>query len=190
MQEKIRRLVERMKTRKRRIGIVCAGWALLAMPFAFRDVMPQIFVKNMTASMPVGLYLILPDTEFKNGDIVSFVPPKEAAALALERGWLEEKANFLKTVGALPGDSYTVTDKAIYINGAYIGPIYSADSKARPMPKLRGTYVVQDGHFLPVAACQPRSFDGRYFGEVPLSAVRCRVYPLLTDSILEVLNGH
>lgn len=188
MMQLLCRIAAKMKARRRRVAVVFIGWALLATPFLFRDSMPQLFVKNLTASMPVGLYLILPDTEPKDGDIVSFVPPEEVTKLALERGWIKEKVNFLKTVGALPGDTYTITDWAIYINGTYVGSVYSVDGQDRPMPELRGTFVVQDGYFLPISTYRPRSFDGRYIGEVPLSSVRHRVVPFFTGSILEVLK--
>ena len=54
------------------------------------------------------------------------------------------------------------------------------DSKGEPMPQLARdvTYTVPEGEFLPVGD-STRSFDGRYTGTVPLSAIRSRVIPLL-----------
>lgn len=180
----LRELAARARRRKKRFAIVLTAWAALAAVLVLP--MPQIFIKNTTASMPLGYYLILPKAALRVGDTVSFSPPKKALDLALERGWISEPVNFLKTVGALPGDTYTITDRAIFVNGTYIGPVYDADSQGRPMPKLRGTYVVADGYFLPLSTYRPHSFDGRYFGQTSLPDVRCKVCPFFTSSIWEV----
>jgi conjugative transfer signal peptidase TraF len=167
----------------KRAVIVCLCWTVLAAPFIWRENMPQLFVRNITASVPLGFYLILPLSALEKGDYVSFAPPEEALNLALERQWAKQPSNFLKTIGAMPGDFYTLTDEAIYINGRYVGPVYNSDSHGRPMPKIRGTFVVQEGHFLPIATYRTRSYDGRYYGQVPLAAIRYKVYPVLIDKL-------
>ncbi|WP_371367791.1 hypothetical protein SRRS_16000 [Sporomusa rhizae] len=161
-------------------------WLVLASPFLFRQQMPGLFIRNDTESMPLGFYVILPDRPAKNGDIVAFTPPQELWQMAKERGWTKGERYWLKEVAAVEGDTYTITDTGIYVNDHYVGTIADTDRQGKPLPQLRGTFQVKPGYFLPLATYRPSSFDGRYFGELPLTAVHKRVYPLFTMKLLEV----
>jgi conjugative transfer signal peptidase TraF len=161
-------------------------WLILALPFLFRQQMPGLFIRNDTESMPLGFYIILPDRPVKAGDIVVFTPPQELWQLANGRGWTQGERYWLKEVAAVEGDTYTITDTGIYIYGRYAGPVAAVDRQGQPLPQLRGTFQVRPGQFLPLATYRPGSFDGRYFGELPLTAVHKHVYPLFTIKLLEV----
>lgn len=161
-------------------------WLVLALPFLFRQQMPGLFIRNDTESMPLGFYVILPDQPIKAGDSVVFTPPQELWQLANDRGWTNGERYWLKEVAAVEGDPYTITDTAIYVNDRYVGTIANTDQQEKPLPQLRGIFQVKPGYFLPLATYRPSSFDGRYFGELPLTAVHKRVYPLFTMKLLEV----
>lgn len=143
---------------------------------------PDMLVWNSTASLPRGLYLAIPK-EPAAGDIVVFEPTELERRYAVARGYLPRpNANFLKRVGAMPGDIYRVAkDGTFTINGAYIGQAEERDSKDRPLPQLvrEVDYVVPSGEFLPITNVT-RSFDGRYTGTVPLKNIKSVVIPLLT----------
>ncbi len=81
----------------------------------------------------------------------------------------------------MPGDTYEVLDNhQFYAAGRYVGQIASVDHNDLPMPSLAGgLYVVDDKHFLPIAD-HPNSFDGRYYGDVPLENIVYRVLPVWT----------
>lgn len=157
--------------------------------------LPQVFIYNSTASEPIGYYRIInlpKDYRFKKGDYIAFKLPAEAERLSIERGWAKKGhvPLLLKQVGASPGQEYNITNIACYVNGKYIGPIATLDSKNRPMPIIRGTFTVKEGYVLPLSSYKPNSFDGRYFGEIPISSIKYRVVPFFTtDSwIFNVLD--
>ena len=66
-------------------------------------------------------------------------------------------------------------------NGRYIGQAYPQDQEGRPMPEIRGSFLVPEEEFLPIGT-NPRSFDGRYTGTVPLKNIKARVIPLITGT--------
>lgn len=141
---------------------------------------PKIFVYNRTASLPVGWYLILPSQSYQLGDIVVFQAPEKAKELAIQRGWFSEGELMMKRIGALENMSYRIDENGqFYVEKTYMGQTAIADRYNRPMPQLRGTFTVGPGTFLPVSK-NPNSFDGRYYGSVPLENIRCKVVPFLT----------
>ena len=103
-------------------------------------------------------------------------------AVMRSNGWMaydESPHLFLKKVGALSGDRYTVLCRSFFVNGQYLGEAIIEDSKGRPLPLAIGTHIVPEREFLPVAAYSARSFDGRYTGTVPLDCIVARVIPIL-----------
>lgn len=174
------------KLSRRKCVLTLLFWLILALPFLFRQQMPGLFIRNDTESMPLGFYVILPDRPVKAGDIVTFTPPQELSQLANNRGWTKGERYWLKEIATVEGDTYTVTDTGIYINDRYIGTIAEADRQGLSLPQLRGTFQVKPGYFLPLATYRPSSFDGRYFGELPLTVIHKHVYPLFTMKLLEV----
>jgi len=127
----------------------------------------------------MGFYLKVSDeTSLKAGDLVILKVPKAMNPYVYGRHWLKEGAPLLKTVYALPGDTYVINNEAVFVNGEYIGEIFDEDSSGLPLPKIRGSFTVKEGYFLPIAARFPNSFDGRYFGEVSKKFIIARVKPL------------
>ncbi len=130
---------------------------------------------NVTASLPRGLYLLCPGTPGR-GDFAAFCLSGELAALAGERGYVLAGScasglrPLLKRVAALPGD---VVDVAAL-------PLRATDSQGRPLPSALHSGVVPPGMAL-LLADHPGSFDGRYFGLVPLASLQ-RVRPLFATS--------
>jgi len=143
----------------------------------------RIIYLNDTPSLPRGIYLRIPNlTSLSDGMYVVFTPNEETVELGTERGWLKEDTYFLKKVGAVSGESFSIDPAThqFFANGKYVGQIQETDSQKRSLPKLYGTFVVPDGEFLPVGE-HPLSFDGRYTGTVPLQNIHARVIPLFTE---------
>ncbi len=133
---------------------------------------------NWTSSAPKGWYVIKPDMPPARGQLVVMEVPEEAAPYIYGRGWGRPGTPLIKTIGALPGDSVTIGDDGLYINGRYVGPVYDKDAEGLDLPRLRGTIVIKPGEFLPVSAYE-RSFDGRYFGPQPLASIKHIIVPLI-----------
>lgn len=128
---------------------------------------------NVTASVPRGLYLLCPGTPGR-GEYAAFCLSGEFAALAKERGYLQAGScpsglrPLLKRVAALPGDVVNVSALTLR----------ATDSQGRPLPSILHSGPVPAGMAL-LLADHPGSFDGRYFGLVPLDSLQ-RVRPLFT----------
>ncbi len=140
-----------------------------------------IFYLNVTSSLPTGLYLKVPSTNYWRGDYVVYEPTEEVKNIIIQNKWGNAKCDFLKKVGALAGDTYSVnSDTLIFkINGQYIGQVYETDNEGKTLPKLRGEFKVEEGYILPIAT-GARSFDGRYSGTIPESRIKAKVIPILT----------
>ena len=141
---------------------------------------PLVFL-NFSASVPRGVYVRIPLGEIHVGDCVAYLPDDDVLLVMREFGWLpeEQKARiFLKNIGALPGDSYSVNNGKFYIRGDYYGDAIAEDSKGHLLPIIQGSHIVPDGEFLPVSP-SPRSFDGRHTGPVPLVRIIAKVIPIL-----------
>lgn len=131
--------------------------------------------------MPTGLYIRIPFETLADGDYVVFEPNEPAARFSVARGWMKPGGLFLKEIGALPGETYFINPETLqfYANEKYIGQVSLRDHEDRPLPSIRGNYMVPEGEFLPVGR-NSSSFDGRYTGTVPLGNIRAKVAPILT----------
>ena len=133
-----------------------------------------IFYINESASMPKGICAARKSDEpLKRSDVVVFEVPPEVMKLAVERGYIGKGMPFIKSVGAIAGDTYCVRWDAagygtFYINSVFVGPVFTKDSKGRPLPRIEGCHVVADGNFLPAGIASERSFDGRYWGAMSI----------------------
>ena len=139
------------------------------------------FVYNATESEPRGWYLARPATgPLTRGQLILFPVPASVAGLVAERRWLPPGVPLLKRVGALAGDTVCV-DAVLRVRGAVVGPVLAADAFGRPLPVARpGCFTIAPGYLFPVGAAAAGSFDGRYFGAIPIRAVQATAVPLWT----------
>ena len=144
------------------------------------EIVPKIFYVNVTSSLPQGLYVRVPRTEITKGDYIVYEPSEEVKKIIVKNGWGEGKHDFLKTVGAVSGEKYSIDSQtlAFEIDGKYIGQVYEKDNAGNELPKLRGKFEVPQGYILPVAT-SARSFDGRYSGVIAKSRIKAKVVPIL-----------
>lgn len=128
---------------------------------------------NLSPSVPMGLYRLhaVPAT-LDYGDLVLFPVP------ASVRPWHSAWFPLLKPVAGLPGDTTCINSNGYTINGADYGSVHT-EADGKPLPRLRGCFLVVPGQVL-TASSVPKSLDSRYFGPVPLAAVRAVATPLLT----------
>ena len=140
---------------------------------------------NLSPSLPAGIYV----TTKAPAGLIEFCPEEPYASLAIDRGYRDEGTcpdgamPLLKPIVARTGDVVDVSARGIAVNGALLrnsAPL-RVDTKGRPLPAWRfGNYVVAPGTVWVASSYNPRSFDSRYFGPVPISAIRDYVHPLLT----------
>ncbi|AUN32732.1 S26 family signal peptidase [Niveispirillum cyanobacteriorum] len=172
-----RPLCRRLSRASRRRALLLAGLALAALGFSVLARPKPILVWNSSASAPIGLYLVLPETRLRPGDLALVTPPDSLADLAARRGYLPRGVPLIKRVAAMGGDHVCAKGDVITINGDTVAVRQKADKAGRPLPWWQGCGVLSAGEilFLMPAA---ESLDGRYFG--PLSSVHVigRLVPL------------
>jgi len=136
---------------------------------------------NLSRSEPVGLYIRETlHQPLQRGELVLLTCPPGYEKYLYGRKWLPEGWPLFKTVAGLPGDTFCVSEKQLTLNGKQIGPVSAIDSQGRSLPVLRGCRTVRENHILTIATGLKTSFDGRYFGDVPVTLIIGTVRPILT----------
>ncbi|MDQ2764357.1 MAG: S26 family signal peptidase [Pseudomonadota bacterium] len=137
---------------------------------------------NASASVPMGLYRAHPGATAAVGDLVSVKPPQSLETFLATRHYLPLGVPLLKPVAALTGQVVCRSGAKILVDGDHLGDALSADRHGRPLPKWAGCHRLRKDQVFLMSASVPDSFDGRYFGPLPASAVRATLTPLWTTT--------
>jgi len=160
--------------------LACFTVAIFAVVAVFREIGLRL---NVSPSLPLGLYVARSLEQFAipgRNTLVLVCLPRELAAFGRARGYLphgrcaDGSAPVGKPVFAIPGDTVVVTPLGITRDNA-VAPNTRAlrrDSNGQPLVRvLIGRYAVPPGFLWLVSSYSDRSWDSRYYGPVPLSAV-------------------
>ncbi len=157
---------------------IALGLAALGVP-ALLPLTPRL-VYNASDSMPRGWYLAAPPGSAVIGRIVLVRLPAEAAAFAARRGYLPAGVPLLKRVAAVAPQSVCVRASWARIDGVPVGAVRPHDAQHRPLhPWTQCRLLLGDEVFV-LGDARAVSFDSRYFGPVPASALIARAWPLWT----------
>jgi conjugative transfer signal peptidase TraF len=168
-------------SRQRTVFILMAGALLMLLVSQVLSArMSHSYYINLSPSVPLGFYKVIPHGKLLKGDLVIFDPPQGAHTYIYGRRWLPCGWPLIKYVGAGEGDTYAIQDRSLTINDKYMGPVYQRDSDGKVLPNRGGRFIVERDTFLPVSTHIENSFDGRYFGTVPLSATKGKLKPVWT----------
>ena len=171
----------------RRTRTVCAAGATMLAALAAAD---QAGLRvNTTPSMPIGLWAIESvRTVLTRGDVVTVCLPDGAVLRqAMQRGYIATGTcsygaePLVKPVAAVSGDLVTVSAHGIDVNATPIAntaelPQDEAGRALHPIPA--GSYRVGPEEVWLLSGHDPRSFDSRYFGAVPVANVLGIAHPL------------
>ncbi|HEY3595434.1 MAG TPA: S26 family signal peptidase [Polyangiaceae bacterium] len=136
-------------------------------------------IYNATDSLPRGWYWLTPGQTIRRHFLVAFPIPPNVHTLVHERRYLPDDALLVKPVVAVQGDDIC-TDRGVFtVNGNVIGDILERDFAGRELPHADACRSVREGEVF-VASTNPRSFDSRTFGSIPVSAIRGAVRSLWT----------
>ena len=141
------------------------GVSAAALPSAI-DRCPR-FIWNASASAPIGLYIVGRATQIQIDDLVVVTPPEDVAAFLADGGYLPRGVPLLKRVLALPGQTV-----------CRIGRTITVDSHGCALPLWQGCRVIAEGDVFLMNRQSADSFDGRYFGPLPIASVVGRAKPL------------
>ncbi len=137
-------------------------------------------VWNVTASVPVGLYRIVPEPAQRRGELVALRPTPTLARYMASRRYVEAGALLVKPVAAVADQQVCRTGAIVTIDGQEVATARTADRMGRLLPVWTGCRRLSAGTVFLLAPAVPASFDGRYFGPVATSAVVGRALPLWT----------
>ncbi|HEX3582935.1 MAG TPA: signal peptidase I [Thermoanaerobaculia bacterium] len=119
---------------------------------------------------------LLPLRDIKRGDIIVFRYP------------LQPDTDFVKRVIGMPGDTVTIRDKVVAVNGTALNEPYVLhdDPQVYPLqPALPepyrsrdqfGPFKVPDGQYFAMGDNRDRSSDSRYWGTVPRTMIKGRAF--------------
>jgi conjugative transfer signal peptidase TraF len=184
--------VKRPEPHERRlIGAVIAAILIVAASFALSSVVKL----NLTASMPVGVYILHRSTALQRGTIVIACPPADAQRVGVRNGYLAPargilpasrcdagSAPLLKYAIALAGDVVELSDRGLEVDGQVVDAhkIARVDRNGRALSSMPdGTYHLDAGDVWLYSPAE-YSWDSRYFGPAKLRDVLGTAVPLWT----------
>ncbi|HTM82187.1 S26 family signal peptidase [Asticcacaulis sp.] len=168
----------RIHRSRRPLGIAIAAVAVMGIS-AFVSA-PKLLLWNASASVPVGLYAVLPKAPVQVGDLAVSALPPDIRDLASERNYLPTDVLLIKPVGAVAGMTVCRSAAQTSVNGKPAGDAKPVDRMRRPMPVWSGCHHLTRREIFLMNATVPDSFDGRYFGPTSVRLIRGRAIPLLT----------
>lgn len=173
-------LRDEVSKKKVLVTIMAMGVISFAASLLCADHTKKMFYVNVSGSLPAGLYRAITVVDRRVGDLVVFEVPEKAKAVVYGRKMLPEGWPLIKRIAGLGGDTFCVRDGTLYVNEKYVAPVFECDSHGEPLAHVDGCHTVGADEFLPVSTYIPHSYDGRYFGSVPLSSIKARAAPVWT----------
>lgn len=161
------------------LAVMCSGVAAAALP-------PRIgaapgLIWNVSASVPIGLYLVTPPDRLRVTDLVVVEPSRAVTDFLAERSYLPRGVPLLKRVLALPGQTVCRRNLTVIVDGIEVGTAREIDYLGRALPIWEGCRLLAGGEIFVMNWQSPNSLDGRYFGPIVITSIVGRATPLWTD---------
>jgi conjugative transfer signal peptidase TraF len=139
-----------------------------------------VYIWNASGSVPIGLYRLQPNFRLAVTRLVAVRPPEPLATFLADRRYLPRGIPLLKRVLALPGQTVCRDQLVVTVDNIEMGSAREHDRSGRPLPIWQGCHVIGDGEVFLMNWRSADSFDGRYFGALPTSAIIGTAEPLWT----------
>ncbi|RNK59639.1 S26 family signal peptidase [Xanthomonas vasicola] len=187
-------------TRKKAIKGLIIGLSLAALAPAIGWTSARLLsafgfnvIANLSPSVAQGMYLLDSNKRSaERGQLIAFPPHNAAARYGFERGWMKPGSLYIKRVGAVAGDTVCVdvevtiatpTTPGHPATFTRVGAVSATDHTGVPLPHaLQGCNRVPAGHIFPVGDGLANSYDGRYYGFVPVALIVGRITPIWTQA--------
>ena len=137
---------------------------------------------NASGSAPIGFYGLRPVDRLAVSQLVAVRPSEPLATFLADRRYLPRGIPLLKRVLALPGQTVCRDQLAITVDKIGMGTARELDRSGRPLPSWQGCHVIAGGEVFLMNWRSADSFDGRYFGALPASAIIGTAEPLWTGT--------
>jgi conjugative transfer signal peptidase TraF len=157
-----------------------AAVAALAAP-ALHEPSP-LLVWNASASVPRGLYYVVPNVQPRVGMLALVRPPAALARFLALRGYVPVRVPLLKRIAAEPGQIVCRRGRKIVVGNRVRATAFRRDRRARALPVWSGCRRLRADAVFLLNADAPYSLDSRYFGPLPSSSIVGRAVPLLTEA--------
>lgn len=167
-----------MKARRTIIWATALSVTLIVLP-AVATWSPRV-LWNASASVPIGLYRLHSVDYLTIGDLVAVQPPPALSDYLDARGYLPSGVPLLKHVVALEGALICRSGDRITVDHLGLGHAHTQDRNGRGLPIWQGCHRLGVGEVFLMNPDAPDSFDGRYFGPLPRTAISARLTPLWT----------
>lgn len=145
---------------------------------------------NTTPSLPLGFYKVV-EEPIVSGAYVAFCPPQGAVFdMTKDRSYINQGdcpggyGLLLKRVFALSGDTVSIDQAGIFVNGEHLpnSAQLKTDADGHSLPQYRLQTVLGDAEYLLLSDVNPQSFDARYFGLIARDQIKQVVRPVFTWS--------
>ena len=156
------------------MALVATGVAVLS---ACIHPAPKL-IWNASASVPIGLYRVLPIGDLAFDDLVVVQPPEQLASFLADRGYLPRGVPLLKQIAALPGQTVCREGTAVTIDDVPFGNAQAHDHLGRLLPVWQGCLKLGGEQVFLLNPGRPGSLDGRYFGPLPTTSIIGLATPL------------
>ncbi|MET3522091.1 S26 family signal peptidase [Mesorhizobium abyssinicae] len=165
----------------RPVIFLATALATTAMLFPASTAMSPRLIWNASASTPIGLYLIDGGVPFSATDLVAIEAPEPLATLLADRGYLPKGVLLLKHVVAVSGQTVCRKVLTLSVDGTEVGTALKRDRAGRDLPDWQGCRPIPLGAVFLMNNQVRDSFDGRYFGLLPIDHIVGHAVPLWTD---------
>ena len=139
--------------------------------------MPRL-IWNVSASVPIGLYELHSIGVLHVSELVVVRPPDPLASFLDARRYLPKGVPMLKRILALPGQTVCRSARTVTVDGNAMGEALDHDSRGRTLPAWQGCRFIAGNEVFLMNWQSEDSFDGRYFGPLPVSTIVGRPDPL------------
>jgi conjugative transfer signal peptidase TraF len=139
------------------------------------------YIWNASESVPIGLYRLQPVERLSVTELVAIRPPEPLETFLDLNGYLPIGVPMLKRILALPGQTVCRTGLTITVDDIEVGHARERDGRGRPLPVWQGCHVLSDSEIFVMNWQSADSFDGRYFGPIPASAIIGQAIPVWTE---------
>lgn len=143
--------------------------------------MPIRLIWNVSASAPIGLYLVDLNGPLEVTDLVAVDAPEPLATFLAARGYLPKGVPLLKRVRAFSGQTVCRSNVLITVDGIEAGAALEHDRAGSPLPTWSGCLRIPADEIFLMNWEVRDSLDGRYFGPMSIERIIGRAIPLWTD---------
>lgn len=137
----------------------------------------KCFVLNISSSIPIGIYKVDKNIDFRRGDIVTFSTKKYKDILDYPGSI--KNITFSKYVAGISGDYIRIENNKIYINDKEKGNIFKVDGLNNKLPQLKEKKYIVKVNEVFVLGTNDKSFDSRYYGCIKKSNVIYKLVPFI-----------